>query len=263
MRRLGRKIYIHEEVSDQLERDRRDVAPRFAMLCRHLSVNEWVRFKPTKGDNAGWRRSPLGGNNGSHYYMWWVAAGMGPGKQLDLGEGDIAIRSIRHHDLTDKRLPTGELDEYWEFQFVEELDDEEIIDQPWTDDQRTFIEERAECQILIGPPGSGKTSSLWRAVEVALLESRMLSTVDSDQARALYITWSQRLAEKADQYFQVMAPGEVKVYDLMSLYTRVLSEDLARQGLRESRDQFIAMIEGMTRDFKLKKTRAETCLETL
>ena len=120
MRRLGRKIYIHEEVSDQLERDRRDVAPRFAMLCRHLSVNEWVRFKPTKGDNAGWRRSPLGGNNGSHYYMWWVAAGMGPGKQLDLGEGDIAIRSIRHHDLTDKRLPTGELDEYWEFQFVEE-----------------------------------------------------------------------------------------------------------------------------------------------
>ena len=52
LRRLNRTIYIHDEVSEQLEKDRKDLAPRFAMLCRQLGVNEWIRFKPTKGEKC-------------------------------------------------------------------------------------------------------------------------------------------------------------------------------------------------------------------
>lgn len=256
LRRLNRTIYIHDEVNEQLERDRKDLAPRFAMLCRQLGVSEWVRFKPTKGDNAGWRRSPLGGNNGSHYYMWWLIAGAGPGKQLELEQQDIAIRAIRHHDLTDKKLHHGDLDDYWEFKFAEELDDEQVLEQPWTEDQQAYIEQKDDCQVLIGPPGSGKTSSLWRALELALLETRTLSTQDQ-QARALYITWSTRLAESAEQYFSIMAPGEVQVYDLTSLLAKALSSDLERLGIQSSRLRFQSLIENMKSKYALKKKALE------
>ncbi len=252
VRRLNRKIYIHDEVSDQLERDHRDIAPRFAMLCRQLGVSEWIRFKPTKGENDGWRRSPLGGTGGSHYYMWWLAAGAGPGKALALEGQDIAIRAIRHHDLTDKRLLHGDLDDYWEFSFVEELDDEQVLEQPWTEDQQSYISQREDCQVLIGPPGSGKTSSLWRALEVALLESRTLSN-RQDKCRALYITWSQRLAESAEQYFSIMAPHEVEVFDLTGLFSRALSKDLTRIGLKGSRLSLLSAIERLTKKYNLKK----------
>ena len=80
----------------------------------------------------------------------------GPGKQLELAQQDIAIRAIRHHDLTDKKLGYGDLDEYWEFKFAEELDDEQVLEQPWTLDQQVYIEQKDDCQVLIGPPGSGK-----------------------------------------------------------------------------------------------------------
>ena len=144
MRKLHRTLYIHDEVYEQLQRDRQHVAARFSMLCRRLGVNEWVRFKPTKGLNKGWRRSPLGGTAGSHFYMWWIPAGSKQGKELDLQEGDVAIRSIRHHDLTSQAISLGHLDEYWEFKFAEELDDEDLLESPWTDDQLHFIEEMDE-----------------------------------------------------------------------------------------------------------------------
>ena len=256
LRRLNRTIYIHDEVSEQLEKDRKDLAPRFAMLCRQLGVNEWIRFKPTKGDNVGWRRSPLGGNNGSHYYMWWLIAGAGPGKQLELEQQDIAIRSIRHHDLTDKKLGHGDLDDYWEFKFAEELDDEQVLEQPWTLDQQVYIEQKEDCQVLIGPPGSGKTSSLWRALEIALLESRTMSS-SQQEARALYITWSTRLAESAEQYFSIMAPKEVQVYDLTSLLSKILSGDLERLGIQSSRQRFQKHIENMKSKYALKKKALE------
>lgn len=256
LRRLNRTIYIHDEVSEQLEKDRKDLAPRFAMLCRQLGVNEWIRFKPTKGENAGWRRSPLGGNNGSHYYMWWLIAGAGPGKQLELEQQDIAIRAIRHHDLTDKKLGHGDLDEYWEFKFAEELDDEQVLEQPWTLDQQVYIEQKDDCQVLIGPPGSGKTSSLWRALEVALLESRTLST-SKQEARGLYITWSTRLAESAEQYFSIMAPHEVHVYDLNTLLAKVLACDLERIGIKSSRQRFQSHVKNMKSKYALKKKALE------
>lgn len=185
--------------------------------------------------------------------MWWLAAGSGPGKELDLKPHDIAIRSIRHHDLTDKHLPHGELDDYWEFTFAEELDDEQVLEQPWTDDQQKFISQKEDCHILIGPPGSGKTSSLWRALELALLETRTLQTTKKGRRRALYITWSTRLAESAAQYFSVMAPDDVQVYDLTSLFSAVLNKDISRIGLKRSRLQFLDHVNQMTKKYNLKK----------
>ena len=115
------------------------------------------------------------------------------------------------------------------------LDDEQVLEQPWTDDQRDFIAQREDCHILIGPPGSGKTSSLWRALEVALLETRTLNTNAKGERRALYITWSQRLAERLS-VFLYHGPGEVHVFDLTSLFSSALARDISRVGIKRSDD---------------------------
>src|SRR5688572_16850123 len=59
------------------------IKKRLHLVLQHLAAHG--RTSVIKGckDNAnrGWRRSPLGGNHGSHYYLWWAPKGT---RQIDL-----------------------------------------------------------------------------------------------------------------------------------------------------------------------------------
>ena len=56
----------------------------------------------TQGVNRGWRRSRLGGNQGSHFYARWAPQAAPPIKSgdgfKDAPAGSVLLRDIRHHD---------------------------------------------------------------------------------------------------------------------------------------------------------------------
>ena len=55
------------------------VGRRAALLLQRLLVDlRRQYYKTTQGENRGWRRSPLGGNHGSHFYAWWAPRGAAP-----------------------------------------------------------------------------------------------------------------------------------------------------------------------------------------
>lgn len=55
---------------------------RLTLVLTHLCAHG--RTSVVKGvqgnNNHGWRRTPMGGNNGSHYYLWWAPGNRPPGK---------------------------------------------------------------------------------------------------------------------------------------------------------------------------------------
>ena len=55
-----------------MEENRNSTVGRRAALLLHRLLVDVRRqyYKPTQGDNRGWRRSPLGGNHGNHFYAW-------------------------------------------------------------------------------------------------------------------------------------------------------------------------------------------------
>src|SRR5262245_31531320 len=75
--KAGSPLFCHEEFLQQMEENRNSpVGKRASLLLQRLLVD--VRrqyYKSTQGANRGWRRSPLGGNHGSHFYAWWAPAG--------------------------------------------------------------------------------------------------------------------------------------------------------------------------------------------
>lgn len=67
-------IFCHEEFLEKLAaQNRQAVGRRAAFLLQRLAVDaRRLHYKPTYGANRGWRRSRLGGNQGSHFYAWWA-----------------------------------------------------------------------------------------------------------------------------------------------------------------------------------------------
>src|SRR6266478_516466 len=78
--RAGNPLFCHQDFLEKMEENRAStVGRRAALLMQRLLVD--VRrqpYKPTLGDNRGWRRSPLGGNHGNHFYAWWAPRGASP-----------------------------------------------------------------------------------------------------------------------------------------------------------------------------------------
>jgi len=57
---------------------------RLTLVLTHLCAHG--RTSVVKGvqgnNNHGWRRTPMGGNNGSHYYLWWAQETATPVKSI-------------------------------------------------------------------------------------------------------------------------------------------------------------------------------------
>lgn len=121
---LPYQLLIHQ---DLMQLDESGVSPsirkRVNLVLRHLSINGTTSVvKFVQGRGRGWRRTPLGGHNGCHFYLWWAPAGTPPVARLELAEGDIVVRSVRHHDDTDEALDAGETSDLAGFTPPEILD---------------------------------------------------------------------------------------------------------------------------------------------
>src|SRR5215469_6635562 len=78
-------IFCHEEFLEKLAaQNRQSIGRRATFLLQRLAVDaRRLHYKPTYGANRGWRRSRLGGNQGSHFYAWWAPKNAPPLKDLE------------------------------------------------------------------------------------------------------------------------------------------------------------------------------------
>ncbi len=239
--REGNPLFCHQEFLEKMEENRGNtVGRRAALLLQRLLVDlRRQHYKPTQGDNRGWRRSPLGGNHGNHFYAWWAPRGAAPLKASpefeSAPEGSIFLRDIRHHDdhrplnpqsIADHYLPIG----------VKELRQEDYVPAPWTKDQARFAEARQKVRIIKGFPGSGKTTALWHAADMAGRKS------------ILYITYSPELAALARDHFDKFAPSYKRfhVVTYSQFLRQLLGSDAPFEAVRQTRTAFVKEVSGFS-----------------
>ena len=236
LRDLRHGLWLHPEVSDHL-REWPHLYKRLGIVLQHLAAHG--RTTVVKGcveENRGWRRSPLGGVNGMQYYLWWTPQGSRVAKALDLPARAILVRAVRHHD-DHAPLAAGGLDDFLTLSTPEDLNDD-IAGRPWTDAQLDFVENDRPVRLILGRPGSGKTTVLWKAVEAR------------NGQRILYLTWSSALTRHAEERFASFAPADVEVAcrDFTTFLGEVCGADVARQPLAASRRKFDAAVTRLGRD---------------
>ena len=221
-RQLRHGIWLHPEVSDDL-RQWPHLYQRLGLVLKQLGARGQTSVvKSCRNKNRGWLRSPLGGHNGRQYYLWWTHQGSEWGKELGIKADAVIVRAVRHHDDHSPLTP-GRETEYLRLEQAGDLN-EDMAGEPWTAGQRKFAQDRAPVRLLIGRPGSGKTTALWQAVEARAGE------------QVLYLTWSTGLRKNAEAHFASFAPDDISVdaLDFQTFVSEVTGQDIERRTLRES-----------------------------
>lgn len=154
----------------------------------------------------------------------------------------IYLRCVRHHD-DHTPLPFGNPGDYGD-------DPREIlyaVSEPTTDEQREFIESRASVRVVNGWPGSGKTTSLWLAVEQRC------------QGPTLYLTWSDDLARAAQRRFDAFADGNADIFSTSfeALWATITQETPTRLSYQESLRRFRVAIEKLNREIAPWRNHSE------
>ncbi len=187
-------LLCHQEFLEKLEENRNHpLGKRTALILQRMSVDPGrLHYKATHGANRGWRRSRLGGGGGSHFYAWWAPKGAPPVKAASgvagVADGAIFLRDIRHHD-DHSPLPAGDPGSDYLPMTVPEIRNEIFAPSPWTPVQARFAKAKGVARVLRGHPGSGKTTALLHAADLA------------GGRRVLYLTFSTDLAALARDYF--------------------------------------------------------------
>jgi len=224
-------IFIDLEVYDEAKRHP-GASKRLGLVLSHLAASGKTTVVKGCRDsiNKGWLRTPLGGSGGMHYYLWWARAGSSVTEGMNLPGGSILISAIRHHD-NHAPLAVGEFHPLT----VQDIASEQLADPPWTKPQIDFVHHETPVRVLIGNPGSGKTTALWQAV------------AGRDRQKVLYLTWSRRLAEAANEHFATFAPTGTKIVtrDFRGFVSEILGRDLPHMDMVRTLRSFKKMLSGL------------------
>ena len=229
-------LEVHPDISERL-RGWTHLYRRLGIVLQHLAAHgRSTVVKGCANENKGWRRSPLGGNNGMQYYLWWTPAASPRAQELNLPENAIVVRDVRHHD-DHSPLETGPLGDYLHLATPDELI-EDIAGSPWTREQIDFVDDQTPVRVIVGRPGSGKTTVLWKTIEARTDE------------RVLYLTWSTALTRHAEDRFRSFAPVGVDIVarDFTTFLGEFRRADVPRQTLGESRKKFRDALTRLSRD---------------
>lgn len=225
---LGFKVLCHQDVYEGLQdhshlNKRATLAVRQIVTSGHTSVVKGC----SDPDNRGWLRSPLGGGNKNHFYLWWARQGSPALQGLNLGQNDIVIRDVRHHD-DHSRLGAGRLEDYVYVEREELGDTKGEFESPWNQAQLAFINSETPVRLAVGRPGSGKTTVLWQSVDVRTNQD------------VLYVTWSPKLVHEAEKHFNVFSSNgtRIRTFDFLGLLGQLCGKDIPRKTLQHSREEF-------------------------
>lgn len=197
-------LRVHPDVIEKLSDKGSDhLGPRATLALAKLAAEGRTGIvKGTKGAAInGWRRSPLGGNGGSHYYLWWAPRGAPPLGDLseELPRNAIVVGAIRHHDdLSPLSLPPTPAD-FYALEPAELLCDGGALAPPWTKEQLAWSRSTNPVRLLDGYPGAGKTTCLQLSIQARGGE------------RVLYLTWSDRLSAQARDWLDTYAAEDTQV----------------------------------------------------
>lgn len=208
--RQAHRLFVHLDVLMWLEDPKTPVGLRRAFTRRAqelMAHGRATRTKGVRGTNAGWLRVPLGGNSGFQYYLWLLNRGEKVGRQEtdvfyeSFPEESRILRTVRHHDETKSRQ-TLQIDTFEEYVEVEAKSllfaDGDGLADPLIAVQKRVVEDGTRVRCLLGQPGAGKTTSLQAATRTL-------------RGHALYLTWSEHLAERAREWFQAYAPTDLDI----------------------------------------------------
>jgi hypothetical protein len=235
-------LFCHQEFLEKLAEHGRDaIGRRAAFLLQRLAVDaQRLHYKSTKGLNRGWRRSRLGGGQGSHFYAWWAPKNALPlkesGEFSGVPEDALFLRDIRHHDDHSLLTPHGFETHYMPVT-VRDLRREEYTPLPFTQPQVRFAAARQTVRLLKGHPGSGKTTALLHAVD------------SCGAQRILYVTYSRNLAALARGYFDRFCSAEkhFQVVTLSGLVRQVLGTEAASLTEPEAKRAFLRDLSAYSR----------------
>lgn len=184
------QLLIHEDVLDATDRNDQ-LQKKLAIVLQQLSAQGRTPIiKSCRHPNQQWLRSPMGGNGGNQFYLWWQR----------LHQDDhpaIIVRALRDHD---DHTPLHPADVPGDYLPVSPQDtanpDAGVVLSPWTPQQDSFAQSAHPVKIITGYPGSGKTSALHEAA------------LRSAPLHILHVTWSEQLALQARLRLAAMAePG--------------------------------------------------------
>lgn len=225
-----KRAWLHIDILDHIK-DLPHVSKRLGIVVQHLAAHGRTSIVKGCSDrkNRGWRRTPLGGGNGMHYYLWWTPQGSPQSNGMKFGpKGAVFLRAVRHHD-NHGALVFGRQKDYHPLKAREIVADSEgCFEQPWTATQERFTLNDHAVRVVYGYPGSGKTLALWRAVELRRGD------------KTLYLTWSRDLADQARSRFAAFGSPDARIEarDFATFLSVLCSEDVVRQSLSESRKKF-------------------------
>jgi hypothetical protein len=145
----------------------------------------------------------------------------------DVPDGAVFLRDIRHHDDHTTLNPQS-LEANYMPVTVQDLRQDEYAPAPWTPLQARFATARQPVRLLKGHPGSGKTTALWHAADLAGRE------------RVLYITYSRDLATVAREYFDRFCSSQKRfsVVTYSSLVAQICGIEEQAPALHEARQKF-------------------------
>ena len=231
---LNHSVYLHESVPEALD-GIPHLRRRLGLILQQLAAHGRTGVvKGCTGRNRGWRRSPLGGNGGMQYYLWWAPSGSPPTHGVaTAADKRIWVRAVRHHHNHESLSISDIGDEYYELgQSDINGADETFASPPWTENQRRFVNDDSPVRLLYGHPGSGKTTTLWRAVETR------------QNQHVLYVTWSRELTRLAKERLATFAPAGVVVdnHDFTTILGSICGYDVARPSYAQSRAAFSAVL---------------------
>ena len=108
------RLRLHQKILDEIE-NRPRISKRLSIVVQQMAA--MGRSTMVKGCsdpvNSGWRRTPLGGHHGMHYYLWWSPQGTRQTRRFSsLQRNSILLRAVRHHD-DHSPLNVGRLMDYF------------------------------------------------------------------------------------------------------------------------------------------------------